>query len=343
MKGRIIAFIVVAVVAVLFLDFSFFGVLFPSGIDLQATSITVADIKDIAKLYSAKYYGEVVNSLAEEIGSGKADEVFGLYRKIRETPGMDGGDNGTHLLDVFNRMQYPGKDGLFDVLLEAYLNVYYRESRQQDRHIAGLGAADKRRFMISLLKDVLILDPAGFYRNYYEDVKCEAAAKQNLPEIAYIARGKVAAFVDLAKMADGDFVVSDGVLTVKTPLYINSTVNPLFVYGKDSFGKLAQYPGYLVVNNVRDAAGGDVPEYIKKVKLGCRLKLISNALNDDFIKKSRLSVERSLFNFVSLFGTLENEKITKVVVEFTTVTSESQPIREWFDRRREQLFSAVPF
>ena len=342
MKKHIVIVIAVAVVLFLFLDFSFFGFFSSTHIDLQDTTITVADIKDISRLYVANYYGEVVNSLWEETSNQLAEEVLGLYRKIREALEGERNSNGTRLLDAFNRMRYEGKDRLFTVMLEAYLNVHYRALGQRDRDVSVLGASQRRQFKIALLKDVLTLEPAAFHKDYNEDIKYEAVRKKNLPEIAYIARGRVQASIDLNSLAEGDFKVKDGVLTMETPLVIDAVINPLFVYGKDSFGKLVQFPGFMVVKNTRDATDHDVQGYIKRVKLGCRLKLIRYALEDDFIKRGREAAEKRLLQFVSLFGSLNGEAVKRVEVKITTVTSNSTAVAAWFAERGDRLFDIVP-
>jgi hypothetical protein len=226
---------------------------------------------------------------------------------------------------------------MFKLMNQAFLNVDRRDKNLPPKKFKRLGSNEQRTYKIDLLTFIRDNNRAAFIERSHDDLMELILEKLDIKErIAYLARGQVIAYIDLSKLASGDYNVDDdGILTLKTPLTIDCIINPMFVYGKGFGGGTVKFNGYQVIKNTGKATKTKTFSKVQRVKLGCRIKLIKHAIDDQLIPTAIQTAQEKLFTFISLFNGLKLEnndehEITGVKLVVTSVGSSSKAINPWF-------------
>ncbi len=334
-----IAVILVAILLLIIIVPKIFNFLFPPKISMVGTTITIANIQEISQLYITQYYGEVINSLTEENCKENILEIFTLYDQIKS------------YLDSLGPINYDKNS------LKAFKEKFVAEDQKfKDKWNTLIDATLNKNNETRLLKYIYENDKEQFEAAYYDAVISEVRDNSKIKskdEIAYLARGKVSVSIDLsAAKTDNLTVNSEGTLTVKTPLIIDCIINPQFIYGKTAKGHVVNYPGFVVIDNTKKSTREEVVENVKRVKLGCKLKMIDQALSkvndekDPPLAKSCREAEKKLLSFFKLFKTYKYQEgdtekeveIKNVKLEITGLTSGSPSLQKWLPEIKKKIW-----
>jgi hypothetical protein len=344
MKNKIIIIAITLIVIFVALELNVFRLFVSKRLDLADTTITIAEVKEIAKLHVAKYYGEVIHSLSEALCDDEANKIYTFFESINKDLNLPAtetevNNNDSRLASHFNRA-FPDNaenKSMMNQMKQAYLNVDRRNQNLAEKKFSRLNNSQKRSYKVALLKFIKDNTKVAYIALFHDDIIELIRDKLKIKErIAYLARGKVVASIDLSKLASGDYSVdNNGILTIKTSLNIDCIINPLFVYGRSPSGSTVKFHGYQVIKNSKKVTKSKTFSKVQRVKLGCRLKLIKYAINDKLLEKAINTAQDKLFAFISLFKTLKsgnNEKreIKAVKVILQSITSSSPKINQWF-------------
>jgi len=261
----------IAIVVGLVLAFSFFdpfGLFKSKKLELENTPVSVSSVKEIGKLISAEYYGEVLTSLQEAIIAEKQEESIDESKEFEEIKDLyiDAirdfyGRKSTIKLGLLNR-----GNKLYDLFYHDYpiltenpfyqvfMNTLLRDDEigeKNEKRILKEVFNKKENELNSFLTRVEKLDDQIFQEERKKELEVLTADRKfRKSQIVVLGRGWVKAGIDFGQFTEENFRYDREKKTIHLiglkPQIITSTINPWFIPEKQFF---------LLINSRRNRSG----------------------------------------------------------------------------------------
>ncbi len=343
--GNLIIQIVLVVIAVLvFSYFDPFGILGSNKQRLKDTPVSVRSIKEIGKLITAEYYGEVVSSSPEYLNNEDDSLAQTFEQDLKELHN----DFITTIKEIANTKPKIKSKNIYKIFKSDYqfvrndvnfpLYVYYQwkwdnkpnkkfKEKDFDKRISE---NKEKRFIRKLvlayrndpnalktIQNTAILQPLFTSFSAIATKKRDRALKKR--RLVLLGRGWVKAGFDFETFDASNFEYNAGQKTVHfiglKPEILSHTINPWFIpeEGVEGFEFLV----------VQKRARKD-PDMLLKVKKECLNKLFHQALKRDILGKAQ---ENAKVNLQAFFSLLMDDDI-KVVFHNSALTYTQDVILE---------------
>ncbi|MEP0366185.1 MAG: DUF4230 domain-containing protein [Cyclobacteriaceae bacterium] len=302
---------IVAGAVILFAFFDPFGLLSPRKLTLEDTPISVRSVKEIGKLITAEYYGEVLTSLQEsridkwtqEIEDDEAefeslDSMFQMaIRDLRERKDeLNLKTRKTrNLYKVYNKLYgYLIDNPYYQNYISAAIWKYYSSKNKNEQNlIRDLYEIDSETKLTSKLG--LISQAKSRFiqkkKNFMEVKTADKSFKKK--QIVVLGRGSVKAGIDFGQFNEENFQYDQNARVIHLigikPEILVSHINPWFIPGKEK--------GFEIVMMTKKA---EKPKYMLMVKQRSLEKLQQNAINAGILERAKSNAEDNLKSFFSL-------------------------------------------
>lgn len=302
---------IVAGAVILFAFFDPFGLLSPRKLTLEDTPISVRSVKEIGKLITAEYYGEVLTSLQEsridkwtqEIEDDEAEfeNLDSMFQEaIRDLRDRKGELNlktrkTRNLYKVYNKLYgYLIDNPYYQNYISAAIWKYYSGKNKSEQNlIRDLYEMDSETKLTN--KFTLISEgKSRFVQKKKDFMQVKTADKSfKKKQIVVLGRGSVKAGIDFGQFNEENFHYDQNARTIHLigikPEILISHINPWFIPGKEK--------GFEVVVMTRKA---EKPKYMLMVKQRSLEKLQQNAINAGILERAKSNAEDNLKSFFSL-------------------------------------------
>ncbi|MBV6644526.1 MAG: DUF4230 domain-containing protein [Cyclobacteriaceae bacterium] len=306
-------FLQIAIVAVGVFAFSFFdpfGLLSTKKQTLEDTPVTVRSIKEIGKLITAEYYGEVLTSLQEAIIEEileNADHDSVQLRFVEErffealndlhdrksNLNIRGLNQGRKLYSFFYHeytsvTQHPYYQTYLEFVIPRYFDG---KDKSEIKFLKALYKSSNLEGELQKIK----MSQADFAQIKTNEIGVRTADKKfKKSQIVVLGRGWVKAGIDFGTFNERNFKYDAERKIIQLigmrPQILVCTINPWFIPEK-------QIKGFEVVLATKKARK---PEYMRMVKTLSMQKLRQNALHAEILEKAKDNAEENLKSFFSL-------------------------------------------
>lgn len=325
-------FVQIAIVVGAVLVFAFFdpfGFLTPRKQTLEDTPVSVRSIKEIGKLISAEYYGEVLTSLQESLIDEISTEIENDLTEI--TSVQDQFDQA--ILDLserkvsFKKNRFNEGKKLYDFFYQEYQSLaqhpYYQtfieivlDKDYENNTRSGKIRRGEKKLLKELYNtpeseleaklDSLKIDPAIFEAERKKRENLLTADKKfRKKQIVVLGRGWVKAGINFEKFTERNFRYDKERKTIHLvglkPEILIYTINPWFIPEK----KVKGFEVILITRKAND------PKYMKAVKQQSLEKLRQKAIQAGILEQAKTNAEENLKN---LFSLLLPEGINQVII-----------------------------
>jgi hypothetical protein len=250
-------------------DFGFFR----KTLNLKTSALTLDDIKDVAYLVTAEYYGEVIGTARNYLIRTAVPEAEKLLLKLMN----EANPAGLALT--------PAEETLLDGVRGALILRGIMNPRLAERSF-------DRAHVITLVKLELM---ENRFTPAFADSMVEALLAKR--DLAYLARGMVQAGYDLSKIGASAFFlcpVTGTAFIQAEPEIIGKDINPWLIY--DEAGKVFVKGFEIISQGGIDLEDDDAIDFINAVKEECRLRLVDDALREGLRERAKTSAEETLAN-----------------------------------------------
>lgn len=303
-----IAIVVAAVL--LFSFFDPFGWLKSKKLNLEHTPINVNSIRAIGQLYTAEYYGEVLNSLQDSRIQLVMEENVNLEQEYKDLHSQF--QSSIMILieekSAINLRGLGKRRKLYDYFYHRFNdlteNPYYQD------YLAGimniLEYKKEKKFLKDLYDEIevksklLAINETTLKTQIIEEIHNErlneltANKKFKRRQIVVLGRGWVKAGIDFGKFTQQNFRYDVNKRTIHLigikPEILSHDINPWFIPEK----KVKGFEVILVNQKAKK------PQYMQIVKEATLEKLKTKALAAGILDKAKLNAERNLKDFFSL-------------------------------------------
>lgn len=291
-----------------------FNLLSPTQLKLKNTPIQVESIKEIGKLITAEYYGEVIASLDEVIEKENTEqqEAFSqtinkihaeFKRSINELQIHDIKNWNDKALKTFEASNF---DLINESLYEPYLYYLYERIKDRNYKTNDLNKTlnqDQREKLFRRLYGkkygwyaaLNAISTTEITRTFKEKTIKESLKEYKKSKLVLIGRGWVKAGFNFEKFTDKNFKYNPDNKSIYflglQPEIISKTINPWFIPEEG-------VEGFEFV--IAEKGGLKNPDYTKKVKQRCLDKLEAQAMSKQILKKAEKNAEKNLKSFFNL-------------------------------------------
>jgi len=318
--GLFVQIAIVVAAVVLFNLFDPFGWLNTKKLTLEDTPISVRSIREVGKLITAEYYGEVLTSLQEsileEIKETAEEDIdalkqveeqfFEAMRDLHERKGsirLRGINKRKKLYNLFYKDYAVPTHPFFQSYIQYLIDSKgYKSEKRLLKSLYDLEEDNLERKLDSLkinINEALVQQ----FRKEAETVTGNKKFKKS--QIVVLGRGWVKAGIDFGSFNENNFKYDKENKTIHLvgmkPQILYSTINPWFIPEK-------QIKGFEVILITKRAKK---PEYMQKVKSRSLKKLRQQAIQSGILKQAKRNAEDNLKSFFSL---LLPEGIDEVII-----------------------------
>ena len=255
------------------------GFFFQTRLSLRPTALTLADIRSMEFLITAEYFGEVI---------GTARDYF-VRRAVPDTE--------TLLLRLMNegRRDEAGLSPVEGTLLNAVRAALIKRNGMSTR------IAERLAEVPNVLEMVKPEFQANHLNGAFADALVEVLLEKR--DIAYLARGRVTAGYDLAKLDESRYFYcrdSETVYLQAEPEILAKEINPWFIF--DPKNELTVKGFEIISQSGIDLEEEDSLDFINAVKEECRRRLQEDALRTGLRERARSSAEETIDNLFRIFN-----------------------------------------
>lgn len=301
----VIAIIVVAVLV--FAYFDPFGIFNPK-LKLTGTALMVKEVKEIGQLYSAEYYGEVIESRDNSLLANEEEikeAIKDLYNALTEefnAGRVDCSDKlwSKHAKTIYERYK---DEPYFDLLSSQF------RKRQQPNNFLTRDLAARRFLKIiceERTEDLTDEDLDKVYTFYIKNYR-HNSKREKKREIVCVARGSVKAGLDLSQIEENDIYFDEvnGIVRIRNAkvTVFDTIMNPWFIHQNG-----VEVPGF----DFFRLEGKLHPEHVQQIKISAKKQLVEQAYNRDIMKHARRNAKGVLKRLFSLLLEAEVNEVQLV-------------------------------